>query len=146
MGHVFPESHTWEKLDHLGIVSFVYINSLTAVLANNPEEDPTALVLAGGALLVSAFLPPRPRTLAIATCVLWIVGAHWHMMTSAMMLMQLLCYVGTALCFWHNAGHHRGFALSDHHFLHYFSTLGSILHVLYILNAESERRELGLWM
>lgn len=34
-----------------------------------------------------------------------------------------------------NGGHERGPGLSDHHFLHYWVTVGTTMHILYIRDA-----------
>lgn len=38
-----------------------------------------------------------------------------------------------------NSGHDRGVGLADHHFLHYTTTLGTILHIIYIRYATTHQ-------
>ena len=141
LAHVWPESHFWEKMDHLGIVTMAYTTLTTAVMANNPEADVSHLYYLGGCLVVAAFLPKKPRILGIGACVFYMVYLHWEVMGTTLMSIQIAAYAASGLCFWHNAGHDRPEGFSDHHLLHYLGTFGSMVHIFYILNAEAAWRD-----
>lgn len=135
LGHVYPDSHFLEKLDHIGIIALILGTPITALLAKEHGDIPTDLKYASVGMLIAAFLPPTPRVLGFASGIGVIVAFHYHKIMNINLIAQLALYLIGGISFLRNQGHHRLPGLCDHHFLHYCVTVACMLHVLYILTA-----------
>lgn len=135
LGHVYPDSHVLEKMDHIGIVALILGTPITALLAKEHGYVPTDLVYSSVGMLVAAFLPPTARVLGFMTGVTVIVGLHYQKIMNANLVVQLALYLIGGISFLRNQGHQRWAGMCDHHFLHYTVTIACTLHVWYILVA-----------
>ena len=137
--HVYPDDHVLEKIDHIGIVALIVGTPLTAVMARRPGHPITTTVFCALALLICAAFPPTARTLGFVVVGAILVISHWFIM-NPLFAVEMVLYSACALCFLRGQGHTRlGVTwLSDHHFLHYFTTSASLIHVIYILNEKKE--------
>jgi predicted membrane channel-forming protein YqfA (hemolysin III family) len=84
-------------------------------------------------LLGAACLPPAPRVAGFVAGGSVALLLYWRQLASELIAAQLALYLSGAAAFLRNGGHDRWTGLADHHFLHYFVTLGTSLHILYIL-------------
>lgn len=135
LGHVYPDSHLLEKMDHIGIIALILGTPITALLAKEHGYIPTDLMWSSLGMLVAAFLPPAPRVLGFAAGILIIIAFHYQKIMTANLVAQLALYLTGGISFLRNRGHHRWPGMSDHHLLHYTVTAACMLHVWYILSA-----------
>lgn len=133
--HVFPDSVSLEKTDHLGIVALILGTPITALMSHTRGGIPLDLQISGGVMLGAAFLQPMLRVLGFTVGVLAMVMLHFRTVMNLNLAVQLLLYGLGACSFLRNGGHSRWAGLSDHHFLHYFVTVACILHVFYLLDS-----------
>jgi len=132
--HIYPDDHAIEKLDHIGITATIIGTPITALMAKEHGHLPTPWLWVSAWLLFSAFLAPVPRVVGFMSGGAVLVYYFGAMVLDEIFLLELLLYVAGGLFFLRNDGHSRGVGLADHHLLHYFSTLASILHIKYLLN------------
>ena len=131
--HVYPDNHSIEKLDHIGITATIIGTPVTALLAKEHGHIPTPLLVVSIWLLFCAFLRPAPRVFGFLSGGAVMVYLYGMMLMDSIFLVELVLYVSGAIFFLRNDGHSRGVGLSDHHFLHYFVTVASALHIRYLL-------------
>jgi predicted membrane channel-forming protein YqfA (hemolysin III family) len=132
--HVFPDDHTIEKLDHIGITATIIGTPVTALIAKEHGDLPPPLLWLSVWLLLSAFLKPVPRVIGFMSGGALMVYLFGLLVLDEIFLVELFLYFSGGLFFLRNDGHSRGVGLADHHFLHYFSTVASVLHIKYLLN------------
>lgn len=140
LGHVYPDSHVLEKLDHIGIIALILGTPITALLAKEHGYVPTDLIWSSLGMLVAAFLPPTARVLGFASGIGVIIAFHYQTIMNLNLVAQLALYLTGGISFLRNRGHHRWPGMSDHHFLHYCVTVACMLHVWYILLAMQSTR------
>jgi predicted membrane channel-forming protein YqfA (hemolysin III family) len=132
--HVYPDSHSIEKLDHIGITATIIGTPITALLAKEHGHLPTPLLVFSVCLVLAAFLRPIPRVIGFLCGGAGLVVLYGTRLLDQIFVMELLLYASGSIFFLRNDGHRRGIGLADHHFLHYFSTLASVLHIKYLFN------------
>ncbi|KAL4452780.1 hypothetical protein ABPG75_008442 [Micractinium tetrahymenae] len=132
--HVWPDSHSLEKFDHIGIVATIVGTPITALMALEHGHVPTPMAWVALMLLVAAFQPPAPRVAGFVGGGAIAVLLYWRQLASFLMAAQLLLYLAGAGAFLRNGGHDRWTGLTDHHFLHYFVTIAAALHVWLLLS------------
>eukprot|EP00197_Chlamydomonas_leiostraca_P005473 CAMPEP_0202864134 /NCGR_PEP_ID=MMETSP1391-20130828/4499_1 /ASSEMBLY_ACC=CAM_ASM_000867 /TAXON_ID=1034604 /ORGANISM="Chlamydomonas leiostraca, Strain SAG 11-49" /LENGTH=237 /DNA_ID=CAMNT_0049543847 /DNA_START=126 /DNA_END=839 /DNA_ORIENTATION=- len=133
--HVWPDDHVLEKIDHLGIMGLLLGVPFSATMAKDPEADlmPMGVILL--LFIAAAFLTPALRTISYVTlggaiCFLYYQIVNYNLVA------QVVMYLIGAYAFVRNSGHERGLGFfADHHMLHYFTSAGAALHVLYIRDA-----------
>ncbi|KAK9841749.1 hypothetical protein WJX81_000681 [Elliptochloris bilobata] len=135
--HVWPDSFTLEKLDHIGIVVLILGTPVTALMAHEHGGIPADMKACFVGMLGAAFLPPAPRVAGFAAGVLAMVAMHFRKIMNANLAMQLVLYAVGGAAFLRNGGHggKRPVFLSDHHLLHYAVTVACGMHAFYILAA-----------
>jgi predicted membrane channel-forming protein YqfA (hemolysin III family) len=132
--HIYPDSHAIEKMDHIGITATIIGTPVTALMAKEHGHLPTQLQIISGLLLIAAFLRPVPRVLGFISGGAAMVYFYGGMLVDSIFVIELVLYVSGGIFFLRNDGHSRGVGLADHHFLHYFVTAASVLHIKYLLN------------
>ncbi|KAL6769301.1 hypothetical protein ACKKBG_A30475 [Auxenochlorella protothecoides x Auxenochlorella symbiontica] len=135
--HVFPESRTLEKADHIGIVATIVGTPVSAMLAHSAHgisEMPLGVwfILAG--LFACAWARPFPRTSGFIGLGTGLVYYCWDVI-NLNLTTQILLYICGAVLFLRNSGHSRWPGLSDHHGLHYCVTIAASMHLVYLYNA-----------
>lgn len=131
--HIYPDDHAIEKLDHIGITATIIGTPVTALMAKEHHLPPPILWISVW-LLFSAFLRPLPRVVGFMSGGAVLVYYFGPMVLDELFLVELLLYVSGGLFFLRNDGYSRGVGLADHHLLHYFSTLASVIHIRYLFN------------
>lgn len=134
LGHLYPDSHSLERLDHIGIVLTIIGTPVTALMALEHDHLPTPIIIIGLLLLGAAFLPPTPRVCGFVILGSLIAVLYGHKVMSPMLVTEIFLYLCGAAAFLRNGGHARPTGFSDHHFLHYFVTVAGCLHVKLILS------------
>lgn len=130
--HVYPDSHSIEKLDHIGITATIIGTPISSLMAQEHGHLPFELKLISLWLVGAAFLKPTPRVVGFVVGATAMVVLYGSMLLSYVFAIELALYLGGALFFLRNDGHERGIGLSDHHILHYFVTVASVLHLWYL--------------
>lgn len=155
--HVYPDSHSLEKLDHFGITGGIMGTAISALVAmQHGGPIPRGMLYACAVLFVCAMMRPLPRVIGFAVTSVAIVVAYAKTVANWNLAAQLLIYFAGAWCFLRcvvvfmcveigrasnlhrNGGHNRWFWLADHHLLHYAVTSACLLHLVYINNALKE--------
>eukprot|EP00891_Asterochloris_glomerata_P009307 jgi/Astpho2/9307/Aster-x1568 len=133
--HVWPDSHSLEKLDHLGIVVLIIGTPITALMAKEHGSIPGDVLVCAIGLVAAAFLPPMLRVLGFTTGIAAITFLHFQRIVDYNMGAQLVLYASGGISFLRNGGHQRMTGFSDHSILHYVVTVACGLHVWYIIKA-----------
>lgn len=133
LGHVYPDSHALEKLDHLGIVATIVGTPLTALMAQEHDHVPAPMLWITGLLLGAAFMRPLPRVLGFVAGGAAAVALYARQLACATLAAEIALYLAGAAFFLRNGGHARWPGFTDHHLLHYFVSVAAGLHVWYIL-------------
>eukprot|EP00887_Chlorella_sp_A99_P003363 scaffold26.g3363.t1 len=127
LGHVYPDSHALEKLDHLGIVATIVGTPLTALMASPLGRAPgqgTAGRNEGGSaeralhasrthpprarlLLGAAFMRPLPRVLGFVAGGAAAVALYARQLACATLAAEIALYLAGAAFFLRNGGHAR---------------------------------------
>ena len=86
-------------------------------------------------LMIAASMPKVVRTLMFVGCGCILAFLYLRAIANVNLVVQLVLYLSGALFFLRNKGEHLGHVgFHDHHFLHYFVTVASGLHVKYLLD------------
>jgi len=133
--HIWPDDHLLEKLDHVGIVATILGTPFTAVMAKDPEGDRTLLAYMALGLLAAAFMRPLLRVLTFVALGGFMFAFYFQVLVNWNLGLQVIMYLAGGYSFIQNGGHDRWPGLTDHHFLHYWVSISSCLHVFYIRNA-----------
>ncbi|PSC74139.1 adiponectin receptor 1b [Micractinium conductrix] len=131
--HIWPDSHSLEKADHLGIVLTIVGTPITALMAQEHGHVPTGMVWVTIALVIAACLPPVPRVTGFVGGGAAAVLLYWRQLACVAIGVELALYLAGAIAFLRNGGHDRWTGLTDHHFLHYNVTLAASLHVWHLM-------------
>lgn len=134
IGHVWPDNHALEKLDHIGIVALIVGTPLSYLMALEHDHVPLRMVLVASLLVMVAFFRPAPRVAGFIFLGGLLTSWYYKVLFTPILLLQLALYLFGAAAFLRNGGHSRCSGLQDHHFLHYFVTTASCIHVWYIVN------------
>ncbi|KAL4855410.1 hypothetical protein ACK3TF_003957 [Chlorella vulgaris] len=134
--HIYPDSHSIEKADHLGIVATIVGTPITMLMAQEHGHVPGPMLAITLLLICAACLPPAPRVAGFIGGGCIAAFLYWHRLSSVVLVVQVVLYLTGAVAFLRNGGHDRWTGLTDHHFLHYFVTAATSLHVGHLLRAE----------
>ncbi|GMH42013.1 hypothetical protein BSKO_09932 [Bryopsis sp. KO-2023] len=125
--HVYPDDHSLEKLDHIGIVALQFGTALSVLWKSDAHVDYTYLWYVLGTVFMFAFLPPLARTLGFGLGGAALSLLYWDVVFSTKMGIQCALYVVGGIFFIRNGGHSRRTGFADHHILHYAVTIACSL-------------------
>lgn len=98
--HIYPDSHSLEKLDHFGITGLILGTSISALVAmQHGGPIPRGMLYACAVLGVSAMLRPVPRVIGFTLCSVAIVVVYAKTIANWNLAAQLAMYLTGAWCF-----------------------------------------------
>ncbi len=103
--HIYPDSHSLEKLDHFGITGLILGTTISAIIAmQHGGPIPPSMLYASVALAIAAMMRPLPRVIGFTVCSVIIVGMHASTIFNWNLGTQLGVYLVAGWCFLRYAG------------------------------------------